>query len=357
MESLAPSSTSAQDLILSLVESWEKTHTINGVTIAPKENVTDVIFDLWRQNQGEGFTRDASNMELQHAPFRLLAITNRIDLNNISNNSAGEGRLTFGLTHDGSNDFTLIFEYDLKANEPKGITKWVQDWHSLSAFEDRNSEEYINRLVKIVESFTSSGSDLNQIRTNEVIGGAPWELREFNLVGNELKEVSRKQSPDSKLQRSELLKEYITTHSEEILNDNHEVKEEFENQKFLASNAEYSMNFRCKLPDNSETPELEKLTKLSCIGCHGGLRNDTEFTHIKPRREELASSISPFLGVDLLLRREKIGEILKLQLEPVALPVLSPVPEGSPRVIANKLSDAEILEIRQLITSMGNRVH
>jgi hypothetical protein len=44
--------------------------------------------------------RDAAGkVDLERAPFRLLAITSRIDLRNLAQNSAGEARFTFGFTN------------------------------------------------------------------------------------------------------------------------------------------------------------------------------------------------------------------------------------------------------------------
>lgn len=329
MERLTPPTTNTKDFILSLLTSWESDHIVNGITVNARPAVSDTLIGLWKDRDGIPRTTPNSNwnMNLTNAPFRLLALTNRLDLNDVSNRSAGEGRLTFGLAHGGDNDFTLIFEYKLFAENKSNIVSWAKRWHKLSDL-DMDSPEYLDTLTNIVLAFSASPNSLNQIRTNEVIGGIAdrsfkWELREFNIIGNQFEEVSRKQSPDQNLNDTPLLASYITQHQQDILSGQHEIEATFTHNNsasnFLAGNTLYDSNFKWKAPGfDINAIESRRLTAMSCTGCHGGLVGNTEFTHIKPRVFDEQANISLFLSMDLLSRRDSIGEILEQRLPTVS---------------------------------------
>jgi hypothetical protein len=148
--------------------------------------------------------RDAAgNVDLENAPFRLLAITSRIDLRNLPQNSAGEARFTFGITNpDGTsfgggapsndqNSLTVIFEFTLPAQSEADALAWAQAWHALGAlprpsgpYSDAN-EPYNAALQALTDRFTApgaipsrpNGSALNAVRTRDT----DEEMREFIL--------------------------------------------------------------------------------------------------------------------------------------------------------------------------------
>jgi len=314
--------------------------------------VTDKIKELWMQR--DGATSEAEwEMNLENAPFRLLAITNRVDLNDLPK-KAGEGRLTFGLAENGANTFTLIFEYKLAGSNQKDLVRWAKRWHVLSKL-DKESQEYRDTLTNIVNSFSSDASMLGQLRTNEVLGGFQdgtfnWELREFNIEDGRFIEVTRKQSITSELNNTPELKEYLEAHAEDILNGT--IHERFDERSILAGNALYGGNFRWQL-NNAEgfAEELDHMTAASCVGCHGGHFPGTGFTHIKPRAANIESRISPFLGEDLLGRRNTATVILG---QPVVRPLMLPFPHDSTAITL-----AEQMELKKLVQKLKSvkRVH
>lgn len=211
-------------------------------------------------------------------------------------------------------------------------------------------------LKNLVVLFTSSAGKLNQVRTNEVIGGLAndsflWEMREFNIVGDRFVEVSRKQSPNTSLNNSPKLGEFIQAHQTKILEGDISFADEFEGTKFMAGNALYDRDFKWNAPGIAEdSEELFKLNAMSCVGCHGGLSPGTEFTHIKPRLTGNVSQISPFLSIDIQARKESMTNLLEMP-NPVVPVEFSSMTVGEDAV--------NISEVKNLLKKMKGmkRVH
>ena len=220
-----------------------------------KESVMLKFFDTWNSR------RLCEGLDLDTAPFRLLAIVNRPDLLSISNGkvtSAGEGRFIYQSVDPSKCDidesgpgapqrFFVIFEYDLPASSCSELKAWHEDWHELSRFEVE-SEQYRSALAAITRRFTHpdpfngrlNGSYLKQVRSNEFglpMGSPFWDLREWNLVDPSdskadswnavLRSVTTKQTPSfqylMKKTRNEDLRRWLDLHANEILAGNHVV--------------------------------------------------------------------------------------------------------------------------------------
>ena len=75
-----------------------------------------------------------ATLDLNQAPFRLLAIVNRIDLREnltYGAGSAGEGRLVFGAvdpTTCAPLKFTVIFEYGIHRTGCIALKAWANNW-------------------------------------------------------------------------------------------------------------------------------------------------------------------------------------------------------------------------------------
>jgi hypothetical protein len=175
---------------------WEVDQRVNGKLSSARPGITATIIEPWLSASG------GDQLDLNIAPFKLLAIANRMDLRVHDPNSvtsAGEGRFVFGvLKPDGTplpplagpatGAFTVIFEYELGAKNMKDINQWARSWHDLNKHE-LGSTPYNKALEKITRRFTDKGrapskpnrNAINQIRTNEFSFGPNWELREFVL--------------------------------------------------------------------------------------------------------------------------------------------------------------------------------
>jgi hypothetical protein len=157
-------------------------------------------------------------LNLNIAPYRLLAIVNRIDLGTTtggggggtygnvtgSPETAGELRFIFGVVQPnpwgGGNDgtcgkklFTTIFEYGVPRTGCAAVVNWAQQWSALQAFPGF-TPAYLAQLQGMTESVVLHGkaptkgnqNAINQIRTNEIALQFPvWELREFTLTNEQ----------------------------------------------------------------------------------------------------------------------------------------------------------------------------
>ena len=154
-------------------------------------------------------------LNLDIAPFRLVAIVNRIDLGETANGpggysgtvtsrptTAGELRFVFNVVQPspwgagteqscGRKLFTTIFEYGVPRTGCAAVVNWARQWTSLQAFPGFTAG-YLTQLQTMTESVVTHGAApargnqnaINQIRTNEVALAGPgdkWELREFTL--------------------------------------------------------------------------------------------------------------------------------------------------------------------------------
>src|SRR5262249_2133774 len=77
--------------------------------------------------------------------------------------------------------------------ESSSATDWATRWHKLGSFKTFD-DTYKAALQSITDGFTERGADpnrpngnsINQVRTNELVWGNPWSIREFNLTADGL---------------------------------------------------------------------------------------------------------------------------------------------------------------------------
>ena len=216
---------------------WETDQLVNGKLSPARPAITETIIEPWLTASG------GQRLNLDIAPFKLLAIANRIDLrvhDADSVTSAGEGRFVFGvLKPDGTplpplagpatGAFTVIFEYELVAKNMKEVNDWAKSWHALNRHA-LGSASYNRALEKITRRFTDkgralekpNGNAINQIRTNEFSFGPNWELREFVLSPDSgmLSQHTVALTPDSlALNGTEELARLINENESAILED------------------------------------------------------------------------------------------------------------------------------------------
>jgi hypothetical protein len=273
--------------------------------VVPKRSrIKSLIIDPWKQAGGGKF-------DLAKAPFRLLAIVNRVDLRNSasSSSSAGEARFVFGALGPGCQplEFTVIFEFGIQRNDCEAVKDWARQWFDLGSLE-LGSGEYNAALEAITEQFVRAGaapskpngSALNQLRTNEIAVGGEWELREFNLSATgALKQVTVKMTPDLSLNRTAVLANFVNENEADILADRHVVPDQFPGgNSFLAGAAPMpGFVFWDGPPTGPLITSREARHKFSlqtCNGCHLG-ETSTGFTHIKPAPFGFRAGLSGFM--------------------------------------------------------------
>jgi hypothetical protein len=184
------------DFAMQWLQQWETDQTINGHVAKARPDIRKLVIDPWLKASG------GRKLDLAKAPFKLLAIVNRMDLrvqDGTKVATAGEGRFVFGvlgadgkplppLAGDAPGGFTVIFEYELVATKMEHLRDWAMRWAKLGDY-PVGSPLYNQALEGVTRKFTDrgiaalkpNGSALNQVRTNELALGAPWELREFGI--------------------------------------------------------------------------------------------------------------------------------------------------------------------------------
>ncbi|GMU00337.1 hypothetical protein KH5H1_44570 [Corallococcus caeni] len=204
--------------VLNWLSLWLNDFQANGDTVPARRKMYDEVIAPWATASGatSSLQLNASTgrwevtlskpLDLDIAPFRLLSIVNRIDLAGTEDDSGrpsdpGELRFLFGLTRpspwgNGGTEatcnlkpFTLIFEYGVPGEGCPAVIGWARQWAGLGSYATFNPA-YRARLALMTESVVlrgrapgkGNGNALNQLRTNEVALGFPWELREFRLV-------------------------------------------------------------------------------------------------------------------------------------------------------------------------------
>lgn len=181
--------------VLEWLGEWETDQAVAGGIAPARPDVRRLIIEPWLAASG------GARLDLARAPFKLLAIVNRMDLRETSGTqvfSAGEGRFVFGVTRmDGTplppsagpapGGLFIIFEYELPATSQVVLRSWASDWASLGG-RVVGSPEYNLALERVTRRFTDAsyagrpaGSALSQVRTNDISLGPTWELREFAL--------------------------------------------------------------------------------------------------------------------------------------------------------------------------------
>jgi hypothetical protein len=302
---------------------------INGWTAEKRQQIHNLIIAPWEAASGG----PGAPLNLSIAPFRLLAIVNRVDLRSNSaygGGSAGEGRFVFSVIDRrptgggdpystgskrgcGVTQFTVIIEYGID-RRGCGIRDWGRQWYNLRNF-PLGSPAYNAALQAITDQFTlankaphkPNGSALNQLRTNEIAIANPapddtWQLREFRLPFGDghLFEANVALTPDDSRRNTDLTAQYVNANALSIINETHVVPLFFMGQKFLGMESNVPAppagTFWSDGPTVTILPRQarHKFSVNTCNACHGG-ETLTVFTHIKPAAFGTPAPLSGFM--------------------------------------------------------------
>lgn len=316
MKQLAPSQQNPSVFVESWLSQWLENRTVNGFPVPARPKMQEVI-QKWPKN-------NSGHVDLEKAPFRLLAILYRPDLVDSSKKKAGELRFVFCLLDETGRSlpFTVIFEYMLPIYPEKGFTvqEWAKRWHKLGSM--NFGEEYLGELQKITDTIITAKSNQNfplfflTARTNENTLNVTWELREFRLAANgKLMIAPTLQNPDNTFMttasirgpREPELLQWIRDHQDEILANNFRVPNEF-----LSGAVSSPARWARSLEDPKHGPKLNQARHLfaleTCNGCHT-FETNTGFTHIKPRAAGEEAALSKFIITDTK-QRAKVMEAM-----------------------------------------------
>ena len=227
-EMAAASGHTAEDFVLAWLSLWLNEVELNGDTVEARSEMFEQVIVPWMQasgatarlveGQGGREVHLDGPLDLDAAPFRLLAIVNRPDLGAVGRGrggygggmtgvprDAGELRFVFGLVRpalEGERTeatcerkrFTVNLEYGVPVTGCGNVKQWARRWTLLNTYPGF-TPEYLTELQSLTDDVVRSGaapdrgneSALKQIRTNENVlvdmgPGDGWELREFTLT-------------------------------------------------------------------------------------------------------------------------------------------------------------------------------
>ncbi|MDQ3814145.1 MAG: hypothetical protein M3347_09365 [Armatimonadota bacterium] len=292
------------------VEKWLTTQTVNSDPIAARTAMQNLIITPWEQASGVG---PGGKLNLARAPFKLLAIVNRVDLRDnavYGGTNAGEGRFVFGAVdmrpamNCAPLQFTVIFEYGIRKRGCAAIRNWGKQWYNLRTL-PLGSPAYNAALQAITDQFVTRGADptklpnksaLNQLRTNEIALDNPWELREFRLAKSGLlDQVTVKQTPAFVHNNTANLANYVNSNEAAILANDYVVPDEFPaGTPFLGGAAPTPGGMFWQAPGIGNNNARHNFSLGTCSGCHAR-ETDTRFTHVKPAAFGSVADLSGFL--------------------------------------------------------------
>jgi hypothetical protein len=325
MEQMVLAGADSQDRAAVMVENmfktWINETTVNGFKVSARPAVNGMLLD-----SGQWPRLPNGKLNLAAAPMKLLAIVNRLDLHDLKNGKAGEGRFVFGVMDPndlegefGAPQFTIILEYNLPGKTDADLRRWAKDWHALSTITDPLA--YRDKLQTITDRFATRGSApsrpngnaISQVRTNELRIGAPWELREFALtqesatVPAALKASPVALTPNSgtfageNLNNTPLLRDFINAKASLIVDSKHDMLPTFQGVKFQGGSSPVDGNhmiWRATGVNPSGTASAAQVLRLfalnTCNGCHSA-ETGVSFTHVKPREGTDEAGLSSFL--------------------------------------------------------------
>jgi concanavalin A-like lectin/glucanase superfamily protein len=319
MRNIAPSAGQAPTMTEQLFDHWLTDQTVNTFTVSARPAIQMLLLDIWpRTANGE--------LDLDRAPLRLQAIVGRVDLRNLANQSAGEGRFVFGVDDGFGNpqQFTVILEYNLPAKTAKDVSNWAEAWHKLGSL-PFPSEQYNAALETITHRFIDRGSQagavnksaLSSLRTNEIAlsENGRWELREFVLSTSTgfFNEDTVKETPDLSFNGTSTFANFVNANAAAIeaevpgAND-HTVPVTLEGQPFLAGSI-FNDLIEWSAPGITTEDARFHASLNTCNGCHGPETNTT-FLMITPRFFGQAAQLSPFLTGTQVVGQDGVAQTL-----------------------------------------------
>lgn len=272
---------------------WQANQTINTFNVPARLDIQNDVIIPWQNASG------GPVLKMEKAPFRLLAIVNRVDLRDNVGYGAGAGgelRFVYGLMKGCQpTPFTVIFEFGVPPKSCVNLKAYAKQWANLSGMAP-GTPAYNAALQTITDPIVKrnavpskpNGSALNQLRTNEIELARPWELREFRILAKHLREATVKQTPHTPFNNTARFSAFVNANLPAIHNGTYSVPLVFPPppappQPFLAGNAPVpSTAFFWRGNPQIADNDARMLVSLgTCNGCHAG-ETRTKFTHIEP---------------------------------------------------------------------------
>lgn len=360
VEQIAGPNGMPSSLVRKWLETWTLAQTVNEQLVGPRPGIVEKVIRPWQKRDGyDPASGGLWEPKLANAPFRLLAIVNRMDLSaariagtrsevqNLwrlngredeflklegqatfglsagssgyyggDNITAGEGRFVFGAVDDAGKPlpgaWTVIFEYNLPIDEKRTVRQWAQSWHELGEL-DLNTTHYAERLEQVTRLFTHMVDPqqrtvpLAQLRTSEAAFGPGREFRQFNaqFTPVPLTLTPAQWYANRHSQEHRQLLEFLHVQDGLIRTGVHQLPMNLaingERHALLAGSAFIPANEPDFHWDRGPrvSREARRIFSLStCNGCHAGETGCREGLHIHPREAGSTARLSEFLRTD-----------------------------------------------------------
>jgi hypothetical protein len=220
-------------------------------------------------------------LDLSRAPFRLLAVANRIDLAEEMEDGAGEARLVFAATAGPADDprsrplpVSVIFEFRL-AGERKD---WARQWHALGAHRAFDAA-YTRDLTELTGSFVHV-ENLGQVRILDAGSSEVASMHEFHFDRAAAPEArfvraGLRRTPSHALDGTPELRDFVAANDANIMADRYEVPASMLGDRIR-------LGEKWTLSGTAE-PLRHAFAASTCDGCHGSEHptNEGGF-HISP---------------------------------------------------------------------------
>ena len=335
----------------------DQTITEDNIPVLARGNIRTALLNQWLTDSHCPVGTDPAicPLDLRAAPFRLLAIVNRIDMagsvdNSTGGPSPGELRFVFGAFNKASPSLapvlaTAILEYRFPNTQT--ALEWATLFHSLSAVDlpstpptGTDTTPFASQLQAITDLVVepnaqpgnpSNGSTIHLVRTNEIAfdptpsPGAQWEFRQFGLACActlcQLSQVPVSQTPSTSANPTRdnpiaSVSDFLVAHQVEISTWRHIVPTSILGGSSLSPGSPDSVIWAADpnplpVPDPAVLGPSDYDTALkfnalvrhnfafaTCNGCHDiETNNQNQLFHIAPRDSTATSSLSGFLGL------------------------------------------------------------
>ena len=308
----------ASDFVLNWLNTWKTNQTVNGDVIGSKAAIQTMVIDTWQTLSGG----PSAPLDVNKAPFKLLAIVNRFDLResgSYGGGTAGEGRFVFCLIDQNCQpvnpNFLVIFEYGVNKTSCPQIYNYAEQWAGLESL-TLGSAPYNSALQAITDQFTLAGTNplkpnqnsLDQLRTNELALSHPapivfWELREFNIdpASHQLFNVTTKREPQGQYNGDNNVNTasirafggFVNDNEQDVIADNMDLGNNLtvsgSPQPFLAGHSQIGgidqhFHWDGIIPAgaghiHNDTARMH-ISLNTCGGCHSGETNNGNFTNV-----------------------------------------------------------------------------
>ncbi len=354
---------SPSDFVMHWLQSWQFQQTINDDIVTNEPNIQALVVQPWlAASQAEGLP--TNTLDLAIAPFRLLAIANRVDLRGNSTygatspNScippelAGEARFVFGFIDTNlaaggaypqiaSNQLTVILEYAVPISGCGNVQNWGAQWAALNNISFTavagnplpfsHDLQFNKALQAITDQFAKANANpsempnksaIAQVRANDDMETwlfpQIWALRQFNIDATTgfLVESTVNAKPAATLNATATLEAFIAGQNNSLFctvgpllaAPSITIPTMDDGASFLGGWAPEGFTTSSNGIPNSmfwvgtdcANPCTRHILSLNTCNACHSQETATSFTHITPRAINVASTLSGFLTGELV---------------------------------------------------------